>query len=629
MSATSAPVDARAHGGKRREFTALFATALHVVRTGGWQLAALYLACQVLVGIIAAPVLQWLFDEALRAAGLTGLEGAGIPRLIETPLSVGLILTLVLLAFTVLSVQFLVIVTAVRRVRAGERLFSREWARELSALARKLARPSSVALLPYLFLLLPLGGFGFFSVLSKGIVVPSFISGEIVKTVPGIVGYLAFLIVLLVMNTRLALTVPLFAMTDATGGRALRQSRRATRGRAVALALSIFAVTAAGFLAGGLLVLIGLLPVMFADAVLPAVAPVLAAIMLAVVEVGGMIVVGVGVVIVVALLVEIAEPTRSEVAAEPGAAEPGAAEPVAAEPVGARRRRPSGRGSLVPVTALCVLLVVLAAINVPAMQAISSAPQTLVLAHRGYTAEAVENTISSLRAARDAGVDLVEMDVMETADGEFVAMHDATLGRLADMSVSVAELTLEELTAITVHNLAGDADHIPSLADYVSVAHEIGQPLLIEIKLHGGEHPDLVPRLVAELESLEVLEENIYHSLDAPSVEELKRLRPGLTVGYTMAVAGTGAPQTSADFLVVEEWSYNDELLQSARHAGLGMMVWTVNDDQRIRDLMRSDVDGIVTDHAESAVRARDEMQRSNGMSDVLFDAIMRYVVIF
>ncbi|MFY0088585.1 glycerophosphodiester phosphodiesterase family protein, partial [Acinetobacter baumannii] len=92
-------------------------------------------------------------------------------------------------------------------------------------------------------------------------------------------------------------------------------------------------------------------------------------------------------------------------------------------------------------------------------------------------------TISGLEAAHAAGADLVEMDVMQTKDGRFVAMHDATLGRLAGRPDAVKDLTFDELTAITVHDAHGHEDRIPAFADYVTLAKQLGMPLLIEIKL--------------------------------------------------------------------------------------------------------------------------------------------------
>ncbi|MGL3149936.1 glycerophosphoryl diester phosphodiesterase membrane domain-containing protein [Microbacterium sp. A82] len=599
----------------------LLGAAWQVVRRGGWRLASVYLVGQLIVAVIAAPVLHWLFAEALRAAGLSGVEIAALPRLIEAPLSAGLILIVVIVGFLVLSLQFLVLVVAVQRVQAGERLLSRDALTHVASLARKLLRPSSLALLPYLFLLLPLGGIGFLSVLSQAITIPSFISGELVKTTAGMIGYLVFLLVLLTLNVRFALAVPLFAMTDATGGRAQRRSWRLMRGHGITLTLLVATVLIAGALAGAVLVAVGLAPVALTDMFAPSASPAVAAVMLALTQACALTIIGMGGVMIVSIVVTL---TRIVV---PDASRVSDAE--AAAVADSEKEQPQPRRALIAVLCAAALIAGLSVVNLPLMNALSRAPDTLVIAHRGYTAEAVENTLSSLEAAREVGADFVEMDVMETADRQFVVMHDANLSRLADHDSAVSELTLDELSALTVHDTQGNSDRIPSLEEYVLVAKDIEQPLLIEIKLHGAETPDLVPRLVQELESLGVLEDNIYHSLDGPTVEELKRVRPNLTVGLTMALAGMGVPQTSADFLVMEEWSFTDEMRDAAHAAGLGAMAWTVNDEQRIRDLMRDDIDGVITDVAAEALDARTQMQQSTGLADVFFDAIMRYIVIF
>jgi glycerophosphoryl diester phosphodiesterase len=600
-------------GGFRREYAALIGSAWQVIRQGGWRLAAVYLIGQGIIALIAAPLLRWLFAEALRAAGLAGVAVATLPRLITTPLSIGLLVAVVVVAFIVLSLQYLVLVVAIRRVHAGQRLFVREAFGELASLGKKLLRPSALPLLPYLFLLLPLGGIGFMSVLSQGISIPPFITGELMKTTGGVILYLVFLLVLAWLNIQFALAVPLFATTDATGGGALRSSWRLVRGHRVVFVLVIFTVFVAGALIGGVLIGIALGPVAFADAFMPDAAPIVAAIMLAIAQVGAMITVGIGAVMIVTVLIVIAKQAAG-------------AESESASAVVATSQR---RRTWVPALCIGLLMIGLSAVNVPVMNALSREPSTLVLAHRGDVAHAVENTVSALKAARESDADIVEMDVMETADGKFIVMHDSELSRLTGQAVNVGDLTLDELVAMTVHDEAGNSDSIPSLEEYVTTARDIDQMLLIEIKLHGGESPDHVARMVDELERLGVLESNIYHSLDNDSVEELKRLRPDLTVGLILALAGVGVPETSADFLVIEEWSFTAEMNDAAHRDGLGALVWTVNEEERVRELMRDDVDGIITDITPEAVSARESMQETPGLASVLLDALQRYVVIF
>lgn len=223
----------------------------------------------------------------------------------------------------------------------------------------------------------------------------------------------------------------------------------------------------------------------------------------------------------------------------------------------------------------------------------------------------------------------MEIDVMQSRDNRYVVMHDPNLKRLTGQNLAVKDLSLAELTVLEVKDAAGHQDSIPSLPEYIARARELDMPLLIELKLSGAEPADHVGQLVAELEALDALDRNIYHSLDKPSVERLKRLRPDLTVGYTMAFAAVDVPDTSADFIVVEEWTATPEMQAAANKAGLGFMVWTVNSVKQQQGFLRSDVDGIITDHPDTALSARSTMAGQTGLVNVLLDALTRFVVVF
>lgn len=90
-----------------------------------------------------------------------------------------------------------------------------------------------------------------------------------------------------------------------------------------------------------------------------------------------------------------------------------------------------------------------------------AAPDTLVLGHRGFSDGGAENTIAGLEAAAAAGADLVEIDVMQTADERFVVMHDASLSRLTGQDLKVMDLTLDELRRLTVRDQFGHEGRSP------------------------------------------------------------------------------------------------------------------------------------------------------------------------
>ncbi|MGK0714849.1 glycerophosphoryl diester phosphodiesterase membrane domain-containing protein [Leucobacter sp. W1153] len=602
-------------------WTALLRDDLHAVRAGGSRLIGVLLAFHLATLLLAFPLINWLFREALRATGMHALDLGTLSIGGGTVLTIGLILIICALALWLVSLQFAVLVVLLRRSSLGLPLTAKDVLTDLLRFGRKLVRPSSFPLIIYLFVVLPLTGFGFTTAFAQGIAIPSFITGELMKSQASAAALTVFLLVLAVLNVRLALTLPVFALTDATGGKALVASWRLTRGWAVLpLIGSVFTVMAAAGFASLALAVGAIVPTAITDEATPGASPLVAALSLGTAQVLGMLLVSVTTALIGAVLIAYLQmyvdrlPARLPLHVLSAAHTP----------------RITPRVARLALTAFSVVLaIVFSALAIDTMQRLASQPSTLVLGHRGFSDGGVENTIGGLEAASAAGADLVEMDVMQSKDGQFIAMHDAGLSRLADIDMAVKDLTFDELTAITVRDLAGNADLIPSFRDYVTRADELDMPLLVEIKLGGGDTEDHVERLIAELEEIGSLENHIYHSLDAQSVAKLKQLRPDLTVGYTMAFAGLGVPDTSADFVVIEEWSATQEMQDAAEKAGLGFMAWTVNDEKGIRELLRRDVDGIITDHPDRVLQARTEIREEQGLADTLLDALTRFVVVF
>lgn len=605
------------------EYRLLLARGWGLVRAGGARLAALILISHLLILGIALPVIGWLFREALQANGMPGLDLAQLRPGGGITLTLALIVAIIALAFWLISLQFTAFVTLLHRPGISGRGLLREFGR----VSRKLLRPTSLPLLLYLFLLLPLTGFGFTSALTRGIAIPSFVSGELFKSFSSGVALIVVLLLLALLNIRLALTVPIFVLT--TGGRSARSSWRLTRGlrASVPLVLAITTVIMLGGVAAVALTIAAIIPTVLTDLLAPAASPIVAAYSLGAAQVLGLL--GGGLVTAFIAAVLIARVQRGEDRLPTGVELlPGESSALDAATERLPRSRRSRRTTAVVIAAAVIVALGFGTAAIGTLQRLSDAPETFVLAHRGFSDGGVENTLGGLEAAASAGADLVEMDVMQTRDGEFVAMHDAKLDRLAGRPDAVKDLTLAELTGITVRDLQGNEDRIPAFADYVTRAKELDMPLLIEIKMGGADTPDHVERLIAELERLDALDSNIYHSLDAPSVARLKQLRPDLTVGYTMAFAGAGVPDTPADFIVVEEWTATEQMEQAAWQAGLGFMVWTVNDEAGMHEHLRRNTDGIITDHPDIALSTREEMQQETGLSGVLIDALTRFVTV-
>lgn len=594
--------------------------AWKLVRGGGASLFASMLIIFLLIYILVLPLIGWIFREAARASGMMVLDLHSLHLGGKVTITAVLLLVIVLIAFLAASAQLFVTASALLRVQAGLPAGGAQLWRSVGRAISRLGGRGSWPLLVYLLIMLPLSGAHFVSVVTQAVAIPAFITGELLKTPATATVIHVGTILLLFVNIRLSLSVPLFVSGTVTGGQAMRRSWKLTRGMNLLPLLG--AATLILFFAAlltGLLVATAILPTYLADLAAPNISVTVAGISVAIAQVASLFLTTFITALLMAALITFMDQAAPQLRQRPDPQE-----------IDRDKQPKISRRSKTFIAALALSGAVLLSVSwVPTMQQLSDHPKTLILAHRGFSDEGVENTINGLEAANAAGADLVEMDVMETKDGQFVVMHDANLDRLAGQNVNVKDLTLAELTEITVRDAHGHEDKIPSLEQYVTRAADLDQPLLLEIKMGGLDSDDMVDRMLEELEEIGVAERNIYHTLDYDSAERLKSLRPDLTVGYIMPIAGMGIPDTSADFLVIEQTSASSSLQQQAQRAGLGFFVWTVNDEVSQRIWLRHEADGLITDHPDLGLDSRIEMQDAQGMAGVLWDVLQSFVVLF
>jgi glycerophosphoryl diester phosphodiesterase len=490
---------------------------------------------------------------------------------------------------------------------------------QLWEVIKKLVHPQGLLMIVYLILLLPLGQLGLTSILTKKVAVPPFISEELNKSPSTSLIYSAVLLVISYLNLRLIFTLPLLGTTTAGVWQAFATSWRLTRWRALRILGVIFVIAFVAGLAAFILGAVALIPTIATDILAPATSPWLAAFGLSVWQIGVFVLTALLTIMTVQSLTAMMRDwlDRLDDDHRPASAVASPAEPW--HVTAGTQKILWGVAAGVVVLALGITAV----LNHRAMLTLVNSEETEVLAHRGFIQGGVENTLPALQAAASAGADSVEFDVMETKDGKFVVMHDANLKRLAGKNLNVKDLTQDELTKITVRANGMEA-RIPSLEEWIQLSIQLNLPQLLEIKLHGGETPDLVPRLLAVLDRAGVTDHYTYHTLSRQVVEELKRLRPELVVGFIVPINFGGVPNVPADFIVIEQQSYSLRFVRQAWAAGYNVIVWTVDDEQQMRDYMDAAVDGIITDRPNLAVAARTDIADDKGLAGRLSDAIAR-----
>jgi glycerophosphoryl diester phosphodiesterase len=238
--------------------------------------------------------------------------------------------------------------------------------------------------------------------------------------------------------------------------------------------------------------------------------------------------------------------------------------------------------------------------------------ETLVIAHRGSSAEAPENTLAAFRLAIEQGADVVELDVQESADGEVLVAHDSDLMKVAGVGLKIWEADAADLRSIDIGSYAGrqfSAERVPTLAEALNVCKGKVH-MLIELKSYGHDR-HLEESVVAIVEAAGMEESCSFMSLDHHMVGALKRLRPQWRVGVLAAKAFGDLTSLDADFLAVETRMATARFVRRTHRAGQDVYVWTVNDPAWMLTTMSRGVDGLITDRpqvARSVVATRAEM---------------------
>lgn len=222
--------------------------------------------------------------------------------------------------------------------------------------------------------------------------------------------------------------------------------------------------------------------------------------------------------------------------------------------------------------------------------------QPITLSHRGVdNGNGVQNSIDALVKTSKEKPTYIEMDIQETKDKQFVVYHDFNLKALTGINKRPNQLTLEELTKITVKE-NGLEQKIAPFDQYLEAAKEIHQPLLIEVKTTPQDSSDLVDRFIEQYRETILTEGHIIHTLDFDAATQLKKKEPKLFVGYVLPFNIIGPPVSNVDFFTMEYTTLNQNFVNAAHKDGKQVFTWTPNDEDTMTRMMIYGVDGIVTD---------------------------------
>lgn len=224
-----------------------------------------------------------------------------------------------------------------------------------------------------------------------------------------------------------------------------------------------------------------------------------------------------------------------------------------------------------------------------------------ILAHRGASAYAPENTLASFKLAIEQRADWLEFDIQQTRDGQLVVFHDLRLERTTNGQGSIRDVTLDQLRALDAgawfdQKFAGE--RVPTFDEVVQLARDSGTRIFPEVK-EPRFGPGMEERVVAVLRKYNYEDMAIVQSFDERSLDRLHALSPTLRLAllYTRENPWRGAPPSYANVLG-PEWSLvaaDRDATRSVQATGRQVVAWTVDTPQAARQMIDARVDGIIT----------------------------------
>lgn len=239
----------------------------------------------------------------------------------------------------------------------------------------------------------------------------------------------------------------------------------------------------------------------------------------------------------------------------------------------------------------------------------------LRIGHRGAAALAPENTVASFRAAVEAGVDLVEFDVLELSGGELVVAHSTDLH---EVSHGAARGTIKKMTLADLRKTCPDVLTLDeALAFFAEDAEKVG--VHVDLKLRSS-----VPGVAAALRRFGLVERSFVSSFDARALRRLAPLVPGVRVGITFprdrlrlhgrrgfgpvaggalrglrsvtpALVGSLLRRSGATALVLHHTLVSPAAVRLAHVRGAAVVAWTVDDPRDLARVETAGVDAVVT----------------------------------
>lgn len=541
-----------------------------------------------------------IFQLALTLAGEEHLDKNNILHILTNPYSFVILNLLVLIVAFFMFIEFSILTFTIYGQLTEKQYSFRSILDNAWTKTKNLAGFQTLFFIFYFLITIPTINLGVKSVLAKNLFIPKFISSEIMKTNSGLIVWGLIMIVFAYLNLRLIFTLPLTAVGDENILDSIKRSWELTKTGKRKLVLTILLFEIIYLLIAAVLtgVITYICIYLDNDGNNSIIQTLFFSSISGIIFFLGVISKVTVITSLITVLIDHNEISEKLV----------------------NNLNENKKKSRLVVTLTTVIIVVAVLVNGFNMYGNGVNKNIETIAHRGYVAKGVENSIEALEGAAEVGADYVEFDIILTKDNKFVVMHDYNLKRLAGLNKRVQDMNFDEVVGLTIKQ--GDyTSKIPSLEEFVNKAKELNMKLVIELKPHGAEPSNYIDILIDEVKRLK-LENYKFMSLNSKVMEELETKAPNLETGYVIPLQFGNFHHSNVDFFVIEDFSYRDRLVEQARKENKQVFVWTINDPALITKYLQSPADGIITDEPELVKDEKDILENNYSY----YDKILRLI---
>lgn len=241
----------------------------------------------------------------------------------------------------------------------------------------------------------------------------------------------------------------------------------------------------------------------------------------------------------------------------------------------------------------------------PVVATLHPRPRPAIIAHRGASGYALENSLPAFQKAVDLGSDMTELDVFKLRDGNIVVFHDGGLKRLTDSEAKIEDLDLDELNKVVL----GGMYKIPRLEDVLML---VDKRMRINVELKGPDTAEGTYRIIQDFIKHHGWKIEDFH-ISSFRHDELKRMRE-LNEEIDIAILPHGAPLQALDVarevnaVAINAYvgSLDSAVVKQIHDAGFRVNAWTVNSRADIRRMLSIGIDGYITNYPD---RVREESE--------------------